>query len=125
MHDRDQVFEDQTPELQAAQRVRRREEIAAIGRLNFPIAAEFAGKPVSILGPVDRFSPYKEQAKGPEDPFQLMIQPASGPRFITLATCLTVGGMPLVIPLLPLRERPNPFAPVVKPRARPGPRVAA
>ena len=102
-------FEDQPLEEQAAQRIRRRKEIEAIGLMQFPVSAEFAGKPVTILGPVDRFSPYKEQAQGREDPNQLMVQPAVGNRFIALATSLTVYGRPLVARVLPLRERPNPF----------------
>ena len=103
-------FEDQSPELQAEQRTQRRAEIDAIGRMKFPVAATFDGKPVSILGPVDRFSPYKEQAKGKEDPNQLMVQPAKGDRFITLAGGLKVDAKPLLTPMLPLKERPNPFA---------------
>ena len=103
-------FEVQTPELQAEQRARRRAEIEAIGRMEFPLAATFDGKPVTILGPVDRFSPYKEQAAGKEDPSQLMVQPAKGDRFITLASRLKRDGKPLLTPMLPLSERPNPFA---------------
>ncbi|KAB2911755.1 MAG: hypothetical protein F9K30_21520 [Dechloromonas sp.] len=102
-------FEDQSPELQTAQRAQRRVEIEAIGRMKFPVAAMFDGKPVSILGPVDRFSPYKEQAKGKEDPNQLMVQPAKGDRFITLASGLKVDGKPLVTQVLPMREKPNSF----------------
>jgi len=105
-----EYFEDQSPGLQAEQRSRRRAEIEAIGRLEFPVAAIFDGTPVTILGPVDRFSPYKEQATGKEDPFQLMVQPPQGKRFITLASGLQVNGKPLVTPVLPMRERMNPFA---------------
>jgi N12 class adenine-specific DNA methylase len=105
-----EYFEDQSPELQAEQRSRRRAEIEAIGRLEFPVAAIFDGTPVTILGPVDRFSPYKEQATGKEDPFQLMVQPPKGKRFITLASGLQVNGKPLVTRVLPMREKANPFA---------------
>jgi N12 class adenine-specific DNA methylase len=105
-----EYFEDQSPEVQAGQRTRRKEEIEAIGRMKFPVSAEFDGQPVTILGPVDRFSPYKEQAQGREDPFQLMVQPAEGKRFITLASGLKVDGRPLVTRVLPLRDKPNPFA---------------
>lgn len=103
-------FEDQTPDEQAAQRARRKAEVEAIGLMRFPVRADFDGQPVKILGPVARFSPYKEQAQGPEDPFQLMVQPAKGDRFITMASGLKVNGKLLVTPVLPLRERPNPFA---------------
>jgi hypothetical protein len=102
-------FEDLPPAVQSAQRTRRKAEIEAIGRLGFPVRGEFAGRPVQILGPVDRFSPYKEQARGPEDPFQLMVQRENGDRFITFASCLTFDGRRLVTPLLPLKNPPNPF----------------
>lgn len=105
-----EYFEDQSPELQTELRARRRAEIEAIGRMKFPVAAMFDGQRVTILGPVDRFSPYKEQAKGKEDPFQLMVQPPNGKRFITLASGLIVDGKPLLTPVLPMRERPNLFA---------------
>jgi len=111
-------FEDQSPELQAEQRTQRRTEIEAIARMQFPIAATFDDMPVTILGPVDRFSPYKEQAKGKEDPNQLMVQPAKGERFITLASGLKVEGKPLLTRMLPLKERPNLFA-VTGPHGKP------
>ena len=113
-----QHFEDQSLEMQAEQRARRRAEIEAIGRMEFPVAAIFDGKPVTILGPVDRFSPYKEQATGKEDPFQLMVQPSKGKRFITIASGLQVNGKPLVTRVLPMREKPNPFV-VAGPRGKP------
>jgi hypothetical protein len=113
-----QHFEDQSLEMQAEQRARRRAEIEAIGRMEFPVAAMFDGKSVTILGPVDRFSPYKEQATGKEDPFQLMVQPSKGKRFITLASGLQVNGKPLVTRVLPMREKPNPFV-VAGPRGKP------
>lgn len=112
-------FEDQTPEVQAAQRAQRKAEIEAIGRMRFPLVAEFCGKPVTILGPVARFSPYKEQSKGPEDPYQLMIQPMSSQRFITFATGLRVDGKPLVTRLLPLRDKPDFFERIGKGREKP------
>lgn len=92
------------------QRARRRGEIEAISRMRFPVQADFGGQAVEVLGPVARFLPYKEQAQGSEDPFQLVVQPENGERFITLASCLSVGSKPLVTPMLPLRERPNLFA---------------
>jgi hypothetical protein len=104
-----EYFEDQPPEMQVAQRNRRREEIWNIGLKFFPIRAEFAGRAVTILGPVDRFLPYKEQATGPEDSNQLMIQPAQGKKFITLASGLTVDGLPLITRTLPSRPKSNPF----------------
>lgn len=103
-------FEDLPPAVQSAQRTQRKTEIEAIGRLAFPVRGEFAGLFVQILGPVDRFSPYKEQARGPEDPFQLMVQRENGGRFITFASCLKVSGRRLVTPLLPLKNPPNLFA---------------
>lgn len=106
-----EYFEDLLPEQQAAQRARREAEIQLIGRKKYPVCAEFGGQPVRILGPVDRFSPYREQAYGPEDPFMLMVQSAKGGRFITFATLLKVNGKALVTPMLPLRERFSAFAP--------------
>lgn len=108
-------FEDQTPGAQEAQRIRRKEEIAAIGRMKFPVAAEFAGEKVTILGPIDRFSPYKEQMQGKEDPFQLMVRRKGGKRFIAMASSLYAEGKPLVTSIPPHRDRPDPFvAPVLE-----------
>jgi hypothetical protein len=108
-------FEDLSPALQAEHYARRKAEIAAISRMSFPFPAQFGGESVTVLGPVARFAPYKEASGGREDPFQLMVQPATKKRFLTFATQLTVCGRPLVSSILPLRKRPDLFGRVHQP----------
>ena len=84
-------------------------EVEAIGTRQFPMEATFgaAGEPVMVLGPADRFSPYKEDLaarKGIVNNNQLMAQRADGQQFVTTASQLMVDGVPLIEPTLPRRS---------------------
>ncbi len=115
-------WEDFDEAERAAFKARARAALEALERADYPLTAWFGPDRVTVLGPCDRFEPYKSDAEEwmrRGYPRQVaaggqMLCERDGRRFITFATMLhDAGGEPLV-PRIAVRERfalPDPPAP--------------